>query len=262
MDYYSESKYKLDDLACFLCLAQGRDAACGAPCVPKPAEPVTIKGDLADIGLPGDVGIRRRRLPHKQRHCRPAPSAMRVLALSSIMHELVALLEVKDSSSTIALCTSCRNRWRVAPCADPVAIGGPVVPAESAAAASDSISAVSASNVVAERKQRIANAICDELKKHGIKLLGVGVSRLALAGVETWALRWLGRLPDPILLSVSDEDLALALIRLVVKFECAPDHARVALPMFSGDSAEKKKRVCELEPRLLMALPPAAPSCD
>ena len=305
LDYYSGEKYKLDDLACFLCLTQSPEAASGAnypdAVLPKPAAPVTIKDDLAEMSLPGDgVGFHRRRLCYKQRHCRPASSAMRVLVLASIMPELFVFSDIKDACSILALCSLCHIRWRVAPnkqlkqqIADSVAFADPVASAGSAAcadsvacnsdtisfvsdtisvvsdtnsvessmsAASDTISVVSAQSVV-KCKQRIANSFCDVWKKHGLKLRGVGVSRIAMSSAEIWALRWLDRIPDPSISSVSDEDLIhLALLRMAVKFEFAPEHAPVALHMLSGGSAEAKERLCELECRLLMALPPAA-SC-
>ena len=127
-------------------------------------------------------------------------------------------------------------------------------------AASDTISVVSAQSVV-ECKQRIANSFGDVWKKHGLMLRGVGVSRMAMSSAESWAWRWLDRIPCPMFFSVSDEDLIhLALLRMAVKVEFAPEHAPVALHMLSGGSAEAKERLCELERRLLMALPPAA-SC-
>ena len=283
LDYYSGEKYKLDDLACFLCLTQSREAASGANYpdagLPKPAAPVTIKDDLAEMSLPGDgVGFHRRRLRHKQR--RPASSAMRVLALASIMPELLVFSDIKDACSILALCSLCHIRWRVAPnkqlkqqIADSVAFADPVASAGSAAcadsvacnkssmsAASDTISVVSAQSVV-ECKQRIANSFGDVWKKHGLMLRGVGVSRMAMSSAESWAWRWLDRIPGPMFFSVSDEDLIhLALLRMAVKVEFAPEHAPVALHMLSGGSAEAKERLCELERRLLMALPPAA-SC-
>ena len=289
LDYYSGEKYKLDDLACFLCLTQSREAASGANYpdagLPKPAAPVTIKDDLAEMSLPGDgVGFHRRRLCHKQRHCRPASSAMRVLVLASIMPELLVFSDIKDACSILALCSLCHIRWRVAPnkqlkqqIADSVAFADPVASAGSAAcadsvacnkssmsAASDTISAAmspQALQSVVECKQRIANSFGDVWKKHGLKLRGVGVSRIAMSSAEFWALRWLHRIPGPIFSSVSDEDLIhLALLRMAVKVEFAPEHAPVALHMLSGGSAEAKERLCELERRLLMALPPAA-SC-
>jgi len=80
-----------------------------------------------------------------------------------------------------------------------------------------------------------------------------------MLSVENWALRWLDRIPDTSFPSIYDEDLALlALIRLAVKFEFAPAHARVALHMLSGGSAEAKGRLCELERRLLMLSPAAS----
>ncbi len=60
----SGASYGLDDLVCFLCLSQSREAV-GSNILPPPAAPVTVASDLGDAGSGAQAPRRRRRFSSK-----------------------------------------------------------------------------------------------------------------------------------------------------------------------------------------------------
>ena len=206
----SGANFDLDDLICWLCLSQHKEAHARAK-LPAPAEPVIVEADLCLTAQGARTRLRRKvsHLPHaapgaSQEHEARAqeapqpPGAQRRLSgasvLTAVLPELVRWLPVTDAGS---MCQTCQELL-------------PVLDATRA---------------------RIADTVARIVSLQGplaSALLQAGLSSAEVLAMRAQAWRWLDQCNQHMLSSAECwQSIALALLRLSAKIVLTPEHADI-----------------------------------
>ena len=228
----SGANFDLDDLICWLCLSQHKEAHARAK-LPAPAEPVTVEADLCLTAQGARTRLRRKvsHLPHAapgapQEHEARAqeapqpPGAQRRLSgasvLTAVLPELVRWLPVTAAGS---MCQTCQELL-------------PVLDATRA---------------------RIADTVARIVSLQGplaSALLQAGLSSAEVLAMRAQAWRWLGQCNQHMLSSAECwQSIALALLRLSAKFILTSEHADICLRILPP-----WPRLQSMECRLVIAL--------
>ena len=226
----SGAEYKLDDLICFLCLSQHKEAV-SDPGMPAPARPVTLEEDLGLVCAfpePEDNAVqplkaRRWKVDALQPLAQPTlrPVASFALPLASVQENLLLWLPI---ASAIPLVQCCRSLHGGGLCIALRIEGGYRGVADSVA------------NIAFHPKRYVA-------------LVGAGLSKSTILRAVACAWDWLEKCPRVFL----DESLLpLALLRLSIKFEVDKDHVGAALELIG--QLDEKPALLSFEPRLVEAL--------
>jgi hypothetical protein len=228
----SGANFNLDDLICWLCLSQHKEAQARAK-LPAPAEPVTVEADLCLTAQGARTRLRRKvsHLPHAapgapQEHEARAqeapqpPGAQRRLSgasmLTAVLPELARWLPVTAAGS---MCQTCQKLL-------------PVLDATRA---------------------RIADTVARIVSLQGplaSALLQAGLSSAEVLAMRAQAWRWLDQCNQHMLSSAECwQSIALALLRLSAKFILTSEHADICLRILPP-----WPRLQSMECRLVIAL--------
>ena len=254
-DAASGAEYKVDDLICFLCLSQHKEAVSN-PGMPAPARPVSIEGDLGLDPFPWRhrlVSLQAQAAaeaqpaspapeesavqPAKARRWRahllllqplaqptPRPLVSFAFPLASVHGDMLPWLPI---ASAISLVQCCRSLHGGGLCfADRLV--------DAFRRASGSVAAIPA---------RLLHP------GQNLALVKAGVTRSTILRTVACAWDWLEKCHPALL----DESLLpLALLRLAIRFEGASDHEEAALKLFEPKG--KKPALLSFECRLTTAI--------
>ena len=253
----SGAPYNLDDLICWLCLSQHKEAQAGTK-LPAPAAPVSVEADLG-VALTsqergrrltrkvlllrtGDPGASQKQVARAKRWARwvwRRPSvATGTCPLAAALPVLVQWLPVADASS---LCQTCQRLH-----AD--GLFGP--------------------QPMDATRARVADAVAKTLSLQGplaSALLQAGLSSAAVLALRAQAWRWLSECKH---LGQDADLIGLALLRLSAKVALTPEHASICLRCLGSEQQEPRQHSMECllvntlwsdrSCRLEVAQPPAA----
>ena len=207
----SGARFDLDDLICWLCLSQHKEAQARIE-LPAPAEPVTVDADLCLAAQGARTRLKRKvsHLPHaasgspqeqeaRAQEAPQPPDARRRLSgasvLTAVLPELVRWLPVTAAGS---MCQTCQG----------------LLPALDATRA------------------RIADTVAKAVSLQGplaSALLQAGLSSAEVLAMRAQAWRWLDQCNQHMLSSAECWQIAVALLRLSAKFILTPVHADICL---------------------------------
>ena len=247
----SGAEYKPDDLICFLCLSQHKEAV-RDPGMPAPARPVSIEEDLGldPLPTPEECAVQ----PLKARRWRAG-----ILLQQPLAQPKSRLWRARTLLQPLAQPTS---QPLVSIALPVVSVQGsmlPLLPIVSAISLVQCCRSLHGGGLcftdrLADGCRRVADsvaAIPARLLHPGQVpvLVEAGVTRSTILRTVACAWDWLEKCP-PVLF---DESLLpLALLRLAIRFEGAKDHEEAALKLF--EPLDEKPALLSLERRLVEAL--------
>ena len=233
-DAASGAEYKLDDLICFLCLSQHKEAVSN-PGMPAPARPVSIEEDLGldppplrglqappSLVFDNPSEVKRPRPRWRAHILLQPPGAKFVLSLACVQENMLPWVPI---ASAISLVQCCRPLHGCGLC-----IAGRL----------------------ADGKRRVADSVADTLfhPEQVAALLEAGVSRSTMLQTVACARDWLQKCPP---VFVDESMLPLALLRLAIKFEGIGKPLDAALKLLQPLAGEKPA-LLSFECRLVQAL--------
>ena len=223
MEYAAASgaHFDLDDLVCFACLSQHKEAVAEATAVvPTPALAVSVRDDL---GLDLPVPAPQARLRMRAKAPTSRTFALRMVPVLPLMFPWLHIAAVSY------LCLCCRTFH---------------------------VDGLHMASRPETKRRNIADSVASLLSPWApmaaaAALLKAEVPRSNLLRIIACAWDWLEKVPCSSL-GPSERLMCLALVRLSLKFELADERSDVALELLG--SAEEKPELVALECRLMMTL--------